>query len=46
MAVIYTDLVQWYCEECGDEGEGGSQSEAERQVARHICLDEQADFGD
>lgn len=39
--IIYTDTVEWYCEECGDEGEAGSQSAAERQAARHECLDEE-----
>lgn len=38
MAIIYTDRVLWYCEECGDEGTAGSQGEAERQVERHECV--------
>ena len=38
MAVIYNDLVQWYCEECGDEGEAQSQRGAEEQVRQHECV--------
>lgn len=38
MAVIYRDCVQWYCEECHDEGEAESQDSAELQVAQHKCV--------
>jgi len=37
MSIIYTDLVQWYCEACGDEGEAGSQHAAEQQASKHEC---------
>jgi hypothetical protein len=38
MAVIYAEVVQWYCEECQDGGEASSQLTAERQVACHKCV--------
>lgn len=39
MAIYYTDLVLWYCDVCQDEGEAGSQHEAERQVKNHECIE-------
>ena len=42
MAVIYNPVVQWYCEECQDEGEASSQLMAERQVANHKCITEES----
>lgn len=41
MSILYIALVQWYCEDCGDEGESESQGGAEKQAAAHECTADQ-----
>lgn len=37
MSIIYNELVQWYCESCGDEGESETRRGAEQQAEQHEC---------
>jgi hypothetical protein len=37
MNIVYVDRVQWYCQDCGEEGENDSQASAERDAEAHEC---------